>query len=82
MGRNGHNDEINEREKNFAGSEFLESLRTEVLNCSSRMNALTSFAKMTVKELFKLQKDIAESENDGEKFGKCLTTRERKGKFF
>ena len=62
----------------FGDSKLLESLRTEVLNCSSHMNALTFFVKMTVKELFKLQEAIAESEKDEIKTGKYSAVQKRK----
>ena len=60
----------------FGDSKLLESLRTEVLNCSSHMNALTFFVKMTVKELFELQEAIAESEKDEIKTGKDVYKRQ------
>ena len=51
------------REQNFKGSKFLESLYTEISNCTSVSNALTFCVRMTLKECFDLQSKI-ERTND------------------
>lgn len=42
----------------YDGSKLLKSLRTEVANCSTHMNALTFFVSMTLRELLELQEKI------------------------
>ena len=49
------------------GSVFMESLRTELANCSTHMNCLTFFAKMKVRELLRLNEALR-----GERKGKLL----------
>ncbi len=49
------------RHGDYSGSKLLESIRREVINCSSHMNALTFFVEMTVEELFDLQEAIKEN---------------------
>lgn len=44
---------------------FLESMRTEVANMSTHMNTVTFLVKMTLKELFELNKLIKLQEPDG-----------------
>lgn len=45
----------------FSGSELLKSIRSEVHNCSSHMNALTFFVEMTVEQLFDLQEALKDN---------------------
>ena len=48
----------------YSGSELLKSIRTEVHNCSSHMNALTFFVEMTVEQLFDLQGALKDNEKN------------------
>lgn len=68
------------RHCDYSGSKLLKSLRAEVDNCSSHMNALTFFVKMTVAQLFDLNEAIkSNGENDPPmNKGKGRTVRERK----
>ena len=43
----------------FGGSKFLESLREEVKNCTTSMNALTFFTDMTLKEAIDLNEKLS-----------------------
>ena len=52
------------RHGEFSGSELLKSLRAEVHNCSSHMNALTFFVEMTVEQLFDLQEAMKDNEKN------------------
>jgi len=52
------------RHGDFSGSELLKSLRKEVHNCSSHMNALTFFVEMTVEQLFDLQEALKDNEKN------------------
>ena len=49
------------RHCDYSGSELLKSLRAEVHNCSSHMNALAFFVEMTVEQLFDLNEAIKEN---------------------
>ncbi len=49
------------RKSEFSGSKLLKSIRQEVLECHSHMNALTFFVEMTVGELLDLQEAIKEN---------------------
>ena len=52
------------RDNDYGGSKFLESMRAEVLNCGSHMNALTFFVEMTLEECLDLNESIrAENAN-------------------
>lgn len=64
----------------FADSKLLKSLRCEVINCHSHMNALTFFVKMTVKELFALQEAISDNAKNDIEDGGYKTVDQRKGK--
>lgn len=61
------------------GSKFLQSMRTEVLNCTSHMNALTLFIKMTLGECFDLIEAIEKDSINDEKSG-YRTVQKRRGK--
>lgn len=61
----------------YHGSKFLESVRKEVLNCSSHMNALTFFITMTLGECLQLQKAIAENGKKDSKYGIYLKSESR-----
>lgn len=52
------------RHCDYSGSELLKSIRTEVHNCSSHMNALTFFVEMTVEQLFDLQEALKDNEKN------------------
>ncbi len=64
----------------FAGSKLLETLRCEVINCHTHMNALTFFVKMTVKELFALQEAIADNTKNDIEDGGYKTVQKRRGR--
>ena len=49
------------RYEDYSGSKLLKSIRTEVANCSTHMNALTFFVEMTVEQLFDLHEAIKEN---------------------
>ena len=49
------------RHGEFFGSELLKSLRAEVHNCSTHMNALAFFVEMTVEQLFDLQEALKDN---------------------
>lgn len=49
------------RHCDYSGSELLKSIRSEVHNCSSHMNALTFFVEMTVEQLFDLQEALKDN---------------------
>lgn len=53
------------RHCDYSGSELLKSLRAEVHNCSSHMNALTFFVKMTVEQLFDLNEAMKDKGENG-----------------
>jgi hypothetical protein len=50
------------RDREYGGSKFLQSVLTEVENCSSSMNALTFLVKMTLSEWFNLHEAVAKEE--------------------
>lgn len=66
----------------YSDSKLLKSIRTEVLNCSTHMNALTFFVEMTLEELFDLQEALKDNgKNDPaleKKAYRCVW--ERKGR--
>lgn len=53
------------------GSAFMESLHTELANCSTHMNCLTFFVKMKVRELLRLNEAL-----HGERKGKLTISKE------
>lgn len=53
------------RHCDYSGSELLKSLRAEVHNCSSHMNALTFFVEMTVEQLFDLNEAMKDKGENG-----------------
>ena len=52
------------RRGEHSNSKLLKSLRTEVLNCSSHMNALVFFVEMSIEQLFRLQEAIQENKKN------------------
>ena len=50
------------RDREYGGSKFLQSVLTEVENCTSSMNALTFLVKMTLSEWFNLHEAVAKEE--------------------
>ena len=46
------------RHEEYSGSVLMESIRTELHNCASHMNALTFFVEMTVQQLLELQETM------------------------
>lgn len=68
------------KKSSFAGSKLLESLRCEVINCHTHMNALTFFVKMTVKELFALQEAMIDNAKNDVEDGGYKTVKKRKGR--
>jgi len=70
------------RYSDYSGSKLLKSLRAEVHNCSTHMNALTFFVEMSVEQLFDLcdaLKDNAKNDPPLEK-GAYRCVWERKGR--
>ncbi len=68
------------RKCEFGDSKLLKSIRTEVHNCSSHMNALTFFIEMTVEELLNLQDEIKKNSKNDIKDGGYTVVWNRKGK--
>ena len=70
------------RHCDYSGSELLKSLRVEVHNCSSHMNALAFFVEMTVEQLFDLNEAIKDNGKNDPPLNKdeYRCTWERKGK--
>lgn len=66
----------------YSGSDLLKSIRTEVLNCSTHMNALTFFVEMTVEQLFDLQEALKDNGKDDPTYekNKYICVWERKGR--
>ncbi len=69
------------RHGDYSESKLLESIRVEVANCTSHMNALTFFVGMTVKQLLDLQEAIKDnrSKDPSLKPGAYRCIWERKG---
>lgn len=63
----------------YDDSKLLKSLRKEVLNCSSHMNALTFFVEMSLKELLELQEMLKENDKNDIEGGARQTLQIRKG---
>lgn len=53
------------RHCDYSGSKLLKSLRAEVHNCSSHMNALAFFVEMTVEQLFDLNEAMKDNGENG-----------------
>lgn len=70
------------RDQEYSGSKLLKSVRTEVLNCNSHMNALVFFVEMTIEQLLNLQEAIRDNGKNDPPIGKdsyrCVW--ERKGR--
>jgi len=64
------------RNQDCGGSKFLQSVLTEVENCTSSMNILTFLVKITLSEWFNLHEAIAKEE----KLNDCLFPRRGKGR--
>lgn len=54
-------------DEEFAESKFLKSLRAEVLNCSSHMNAIVFLVEMTLRECIELNERIAKAQTSEDK---------------
>ena len=70
------------RKCEFSNSKLLKSVRTEVHNCSSHMNALTFFVEMTLEQLFGLHEAIKDNSKSDPplKEGEYRCVWERKGR--
>jgi hypothetical protein len=53
----------------FGGSKFLESLHNEFANCSSQMNALTFFVRMTVNDMISIEEARRVAEKSSRYYG-------------
>ena len=67
------------KKEKFADSKLLKSLRSEVLNCGSHMNALTFFVEMKLGTLFDLLERIREDSKNDDKDG-YRTVQKRHGR--